>query len=176
MSNALLNNAIPAYVAQIIKCAVNLCQQRGVRLTPLRRQVLELVLHYRKPVGAYTLLEDLHDEQGRRAAPPTVYRALNFLLEQGLIHRITSLNAFTACAYLSHPHVGQFLICECCGDATEFDAPNINKDIMQHAQQLGFKVEKQTIEISGQCAHCQQLTQETHPRNPTNPHDPDVNA
>ncbi len=143
-------------IGQALEKAVGLCQQRGVRLTPLRHQVLKLIWQSHKPLGAYTILKNLHNEQQRRVAPPTVYRALDFLLAQGLIHRLASLNAFIGCWHPDAPHIGQFLICEGCGNAAEFDAPLINADMVQHAQQLGFRVEKQTIELMGQCAQCQQ--------------------
>jgi Fur family zinc uptake transcriptional regulator len=135
--------------------AVQLCLQRGVRLTPLRQHVLELVWRSHKPLGAYTILENLQIDQGRRAAPPTVYRALDFLLEQGLIHRIASLNAFIGCLHPESTHVGQFFICEQCENAIELDTTDITESILQHANRLGFCVKNQTIEISGRCAHCQ---------------------
>lgn len=142
-------------IAQALDKAVHLCQQRGVRLTTLRRQVLELIWQNHKPVGAYTILEQLHNPQGRRAAPPTVYRALDFLLEQGLIHRIVSLNAFIGCWHPELPHFGQFLICEGCGNAAEFETPQLNVDMQQQVNQLGFQVTKPTVELTGKCCYCQ---------------------
>lgn len=142
-------------ISEALHNAAKLCLQRGVRLTPLRLQVLELVWRSHKPLGAYTILESLQTAQGRRAAPPTVYRALDFLLAQGLIHRIASLNAFIGCLHPEATHVGQFLICEHCGNAIELNTPEITNCILQHAEILGFVVKSQTIEISGRCAHCQ---------------------
>lgn len=141
---------------QVLNTAARLCQQRHVRLTPLRRQVLALICHSHQPLGAYALLEQLQTEQGRRAAPPTVYRALDFLLEQGLIHRIASLNAFVGCFQPEQPHIGHFLICERCGNAAEFDTPELNQQLQQTTDQLGFKVTQQTVELFGRCAQCQQ--------------------
>ena len=83
-----------------------LCARQGVRLTALRRRVLELVWQSHKPLGAYDILGTLSEEDGRRAAPPTVYRALDFLMENGLIHRIASLNAFIGCVRPEHSHQG----------------------------------------------------------------------
>ncbi len=97
-------------VATALDAAASLCQRRRARLTPLRRRVLELVWRSHEPQGAYDILDTL-GERGRRAAPPTVYRALDFLLGQGLIHRIESLNAFVGCRDPDTPHAGQFLIC-----------------------------------------------------------------
>jgi len=84
-------------VSHALAEAETICARQGLRLTALRKRVLELVWASHKPLGAYDILGVLSDEDGRRAAPPTVYRALDFLLENGLVHRIASLNAITDC-------------------------------------------------------------------------------
>ncbi|MCU7921727.1 MAG: transcriptional repressor [Candidatus Thiodiazotropha sp. (ex Dulcina madagascariensis)] len=129
------------------------CKQQGLRLTALRHRVLELIWANHQPVGAYELLEQLTHE-GRKAAPPTIYRSLDFLLENGLIHRITSLNAFVGCNHPGLDHAAQFFICEDCGQAAELDDAKIESAIAQDAKRLGFTVEKRTIEIAGTCARC----------------------
>lgn len=144
-------------IIEALENANKLCTQRGARLTPLRRQVLELIWQSHKPLGAYKILEKLQNTQGGRAAPPTVYRALDFLLKEGLIHRIASLNAFIGCLHPDFPHVGQFFICQTCGNTAELDLPHLHADLLQQAHQLGFKVEKSTIELMGVCLHCQSL-------------------
>src|SRR5262245_4876474 len=101
-------------VTDALSAAEAVCARAGDRLTPLRRRVLELVWASHRPAGAYALLDRLR-EDGRGAAPPTVYRALDFLLERGLIHRIESLNAFVGCAHPGENHLVQFLICRSCG-------------------------------------------------------------
>ncbi|EGH07072.1 FUR family transcriptional regulator [Pseudomonas savastanoi pv. glycinea str. race 4] len=131
-----------------------LCAKQGLRLTTLRRRVLELVWQSHKPLGAYDILAVLSDEDGRRAAPPTVYRALDFLLENGLVHRIASLNAFTGCNHPPHAHQGQFLICRLCHAAIELQHPAISNAIIDAAAGVGFAVEGQTVEIVGVCAGC----------------------
>ncbi len=131
--------------------------QRGVRLTALRRRVLELVWQSHKPMGAYDILSVLSDQDGRKAAPPTVYRALDFLLENGLIHRIASLNAFMGCTHPGHPHQGQFLICQQCHMAIEMEDPQIREAIAQAAGVMGFRVAGETVEIRGLCKACQEL-------------------
>ena len=88
------------------------------------------------------------------AAPPTVYRALDFLIEQGLIHRIESLNAYVGCPRPERPHVSQFLICGGCGAAAELDDPAIARAVLRRASELGFVVERQTIEVRGFCPQC----------------------
>jgi Fur family zinc uptake transcriptional regulator len=133
--------------------AEEVCASRGARLTAQRARVLELVWSSHKPRGAYAILEDL-SQDGKRVAPLTVYRALDFLLEQGLIHRIESQNAFVGCADPGTAHSGQFLVCEKCGEATELVDPRIVQAINETAQTLGFQVTRQTVEVTGICPAC----------------------
>jgi Fur family zinc uptake transcriptional regulator len=140
-------------VATALATAEALCKTRGERFTPVRRRVLELVWASHKPVGAYALLDRLRAD-GRSAAPPTVYRALEFLLEQGLVHRVESLNAFLGCAHPANGHAAQFLICRKCGTAAELDETDIAAAIDRHAKRTGFAVERRTVEASGLCAGC----------------------
>lgn len=141
-------------VSAALDTAEELCARDGARLTALRKRVLELVWQSHKPLGAYDILDTLSREDGRRAAPPTVYRALDFLLEQGLVHRIASLNAFMGCTSPNHPHQGQFLICRSCRVAVELDQPAIGRAIHESAAAQDFEVEGQTVEITGLCAAC----------------------
>lgn len=141
-------------VASALADADALCARQGVRLTELRRRVLELVWASHKPLGAYDILAVLSEEDGRKAAPPTVYRALDFLLENGLVHRIASLNAFIGCAHPEHAHEGQFLICRACHTAIELEQPAISEAIVAGARGVGFAVETQTVEIVGLCGAC----------------------
>jgi Fur family transcriptional regulator, zinc uptake regulator len=124
-----------------------------VRLTELRRQVLELVWRRHEPIGAYDLLDELKTVH-RRAAPPTVYRALEFLMDQGLVHRIESLNAYVGCTRPEQQHAGQFLICSNCGSIGELDDIGIARAVTERAAMLGFTVQRQTIEVRGICADC----------------------
>ena len=132
--------------------AERLCQQQNKRFTAIRRRVLELVWRQHKPIGAYEVLELLQQEN--RTAPPTVYRALDFLQQLGLVHRIESLNAYVGCAHPGKPHDGQFLICEACHSLTELDVPEITSAIKKCAVSSGFQPGRQTIEIMGLCPHC----------------------
>ena len=143
-----------ACVSKALKHADELCQRKNVRLTPLRRLVLSLVWQSQKPAGAYLILELLQKQQDRRAAPPTVYRALEFLLEQGLIHKVSSLNAFIACTQPDITHVPQFFICRSCGNALELNSKNITDTILTRAKNLDFEIEEQVVEVSGRCNHC----------------------
>ncbi|MDO3377796.1 Fur family transcriptional regulator [Geoalkalibacter halelectricus] len=139
-------------VAGALDAAEAICRERGARLTDLRRRVLELVWSSHKPVGAYAVLARLQ-EQGS-AAPPTVYRALDFLLEQGLIHRVSSLNAFVGCVRPGEEHCGQFLICEQCQDLVELDDADISAAIARSSHASGFAPRRQTVEILGLCPQC----------------------
>lgn len=141
-------------IAAALRKAEKTCAAEGMRLTPLRRRVLELVWDSHTPVKAYELLERLSKER-QRAAPPTVYRALDFLLEAGLIHRIESLNAFVGCGAPAHGHTGQFLICTDCGTVAELDDHKLSGMIVKRAEVLGFQVTRETIEVEGICRACQ---------------------
>jgi Fur family zinc uptake transcriptional regulator len=141
-------------VGDALSVAADLCQRRGARLTALRRRVLELVWRSHGPVGAYEILDWLRVEDGRAAAPPTVYRALDFLIEQKLIHRIESMNAFVGCVDPSNPHTGQYLICRDCGMVTEIDDHGISEAVRRQADQRGFGIDRQTVEVHGVCRGC----------------------
>ncbi len=133
--------------------AERLCAARRQRLTPLRRRVLELIWRRHEPARAYDILEQL-DGEGCGGAPPTVYRALEFLLANGLVHRIQSLNAYVGCGDPATAHAGQFLICRRCNAVGELDDGEIEALIAAKAGATGFDVERQTIEIMGLCPDC----------------------
>lgn len=140
-------------VADALAAAERTCAARGQRLTALRRRVLELVWVNHEPIKAYDILARLRDERAR-AAPPTVYRALEFLRGEGLVHRIESLNAFVGCGAPAQAHRGQFLICSQCGTVAELDDGELSAVIVDRAARMGFQVERETIEIVGRCMHC----------------------
>lgn len=141
-------------VDHALHAAEQVCAREGVRFTTLRRRVLELVWQSHKPLGAYDILDTLSRDDGRRAAPPTVYRALDFLLDNGLIHRIASLNAFIGCTSPEHPHQGQFLICRECRITVELDQSSIHHAICQSAAAHDFTIEAETVEVTGLCRTC----------------------
>ncbi|MEH6649025.1 MAG: Fur family transcriptional regulator [Motiliproteus sp.] len=141
-------------IDQALNSARLLCQQHNVRFTPVRQRVLELIWQSHKPLGAYQILEQLGAE-GFNSAPPTVYRALEFLLEQRLAHRIASLNAYIGCSHPQQPHQGYFLICRECGSAQELPSELLAQQLRQFAKQQGFAIETETVELSGLCPGCQ---------------------
>ena len=142
-----------ACIEDALSQAEALCRTRGVRLTSLRRRVLAIIWESHAPLGAYDVLERMN-AAGERNAPPTAYRALDFLLEHGLIHRIESLNAFVGCAMPGDAHKAQFFICSDCGTVAETHSEKIGEAIEASATQAGFQVDTPVVEISGQCPEC----------------------
>lgn len=138
--------------------AAQQCQQRGARFTPIRRRVLEMIAETPGSLKAYDLLDRLAEEHAA-ARPPTVYRALEFLIDQGLVHRIESLNAYVACPCPEHVHGFQLLICRHCGRVEELHLDEINDHLARRARELGFEIQRQTIELLGQCDACRQASE-----------------
>ena len=126
--------------------------KKGARLTELRRDVLQSLHHAQKPVGAYELFDQLK-EAGKASAPPAVYRVLDFLVEQGLAHKLQSLSAYTACRSAPHPHDAFFRICRDCGSVAETSVPTAMKTA---ATQDGFNPENLVVEVLGLCSKCQE--------------------
>jgi Fur family zinc uptake transcriptional regulator len=123
-----------------------------VRLTPIRRQVLEVVWGSHDPIGAYDIIAKL-PRADRPVAPMTVYRALDFLVEQGLVHRLDSLNAFIGCDRATEQHAGQLLVCHRCARVTEIDDPKLRRALDAAATAFGFRCDA-SVEIKGVCAEC----------------------
>jgi Fur family transcriptional regulator, zinc uptake regulator len=141
------------HMAEHLSAAEERCAAHGEALTPLRRQVLSLLLHQTGPAKAYDLLDALKREHAA-AKPPTIYRALEFLVRLGLAHRIESLNAYVACAG-DHEHAPVvFLICDQCQRATELDAKPALDKLEAAAAKVGFSVSRTVIEANGLCADC----------------------
>ena len=140
--------------ADALKHAEAYCAERSQRLTPIRRRVLEVLLESHAPLGAYEIM-DRAAVRGERPAPITIYRALDFLRENGLVHRIESRNAFVACV---HTHADDdmvvFLICELCGAVGEASSPEVAATLKSAARGVGFTPKSPVIEISGICTHC----------------------
>ncbi|MCS6853327.1 MAG: transcriptional repressor [Elioraea sp.] len=142
-----------------LEAAARACAAQGATLTPLRRVVLGLVLEAQQPIGAYALL-DLLKRSRAGAAPPTVYRALDFLMERGLVHKVERLNAFVGCPIAAehaghgHAHAVQFLICSRCGRVEETEDQGIAAAIARAAERAGFRPARATVEIEGTCRAC----------------------
>ncbi|NRA69860.1 MAG: transcriptional repressor [Gammaproteobacteria bacterium] len=137
----------------LLESAQTLCDGRGARFTAIRRKVLKLLLEAQGAISAYDLLDNLKTTDSS-AKPPTVYRALDFLLEQHFIHRVESQNSFIACNDFSDLHQLQLFICEKCQDVQEVHSLLIQQSINDQARLNDFQVKKQTVEAYGLCHQC----------------------
>lgn len=142
-----------ACIDKAVHTAERVCAARGLKLTPLRQRVLEIVWRAHEPIGAYEILAELARERDK-AAPPTVYRALEFLMTAGLVHRIDSLNAFIGCDEPSKPHMAQFLVCRRCQRVVELDDPAISALLADKCRAAGFLLEPTSLELTGLCDNC----------------------
>ena len=150
------------------------CRSSGARFTPLRQQIYQLVLEANKPVGAYDLITQLQQmrlaepeavsdssshqantQTPKNVAPPTVYRSLEFLLSEGLIHQLTSINAYVPCCHPRAQHTAAFLICAQCERVQECSSLPVQEMMSFAEQDVGFMVERSVIELSGRCQACQ---------------------
>ena len=134
--------------------ATILCEERGAQFTKLRRRILELLWEGNRPMGAYELIEVFTQDVSRRVAPQTVYRALEFLISQGLVARIESRNAYVP---LTHPERDQdclFFICNTCGAAEELEDQRLENLLLETAAQIGFRASRRVIEVEGTCTTC----------------------
>lgn len=139
--------------AAAIAKAERACEEAGVRLTPVRRRVLEYLWESHKPVGAYRLLERLA-EDGLGSRPPSVYRALDFLVEHGLAHKLLSRSAYLGCAHPGRRHAPQFLICRGCETIEEFVDASLAEHIDSAARAAGFEPAMTALEVEGWCPAC----------------------
>ena len=140
--------------AERVALAESLCGARGARLTTLRRQILELLWESGRPTGAYELIEALKLRDSRPVGPPTVYRALEFLMSQGLASKIESRNAYVPCAHPERRHDCLFFICSNCGASVELEDQRLECLISEDAALIGFRPTRRVIEVEGVCATC----------------------
>jgi Fur family transcriptional regulator, zinc uptake regulator len=135
------------------------CAERGLRLTPQRRRVLEIIAASHAAIGAYDILARLGGE-GHAPAPVSVYRALEFLQRHHFVHRVESLNAYVACVTADRPHAAQFLICRRCRTVAEMNSPLIEEAIATRARSAGFSVTAPVVEVGGVCRTCSRVDRE----------------
>ena len=138
---------------ELLVRAESLCARRGARLTGQRRDVLECVARSHAAVGAYEVIERMADH-GPRPAPITVYRALDFLVAHGLVHKIESRNAYVACSHSHEDIPAALLVCEGCGVVSELDASETFQSLDRRAKGQGFKSERMVLELAGKCGDC----------------------
>ncbi len=141
-------------IASSLEVAEEACRQSGAQLTPIRRRVLEILLQKHSAMGAYEVLDQLRSE-GKGSQPPVAYRALDFLVSNGFAHKIERLNAFVACAHPGEQHAPCFLICRDCSTVAETPGKPVANVVSKSASELGFVVEKVSIEAVGLCPSCQ---------------------
>lgn len=137
-----------------IGLAREICAERGVRLTRLRRRILEMLWESRQPLGAYDLMEELKREVGRPIGPPTVYRALDFLIDQGLASKIESRNAFVPCAHPERDHNCVFFMCRNCGSSAEVENSELERLLDSDAKRVGYRIVRLVVEVEGTCGPC----------------------
>ena len=137
-----------------VALAKSICERRGARLTEIRRRVLELLWASGRPTGAYALIEAVTLRDSRPVGPPTVYRALEFLMAQGLVSKIESLNAYVPCMHPERDHDCLFFICGGCRETFELEDPRIGGLLAEDAADLGFVATRRTVEVEGTCARC----------------------
>lgn len=142
----------PTNIEDALAEAEVVCEARGTRLTKIRRKVLELLLTNKEPAKAYDMLQRL-DGNGA-AKPPTIYRALEFLLDMGLAHKIESLNAYAACGHWGHSHTAVFLICDVCSKVSELHADKTHESLEREISAAGFESRSIVIEVHGNCVGC----------------------
>jgi len=149
-------------IAERLQTAETLCQQRGTRLTPIRRKVLEIMLRQDRSLKAYELLDEVRRIQ-TNATPPTVYRALDFLCHQGLIHRLDAVNAWTACRDATGAHHDLLIICVHCGAVAELSEPDLSTRLAAKAAKEGFVLTSPETELRALCHACaKEHTQKSH--------------
>ncbi|MFV0332823.1 MAG: Fur family transcriptional regulator [Tropicimonas sp.] len=142
-------------VADALEAAEAWCAQEGLRFTPVRRRALEILLEEHRAMGAYDVLERLQSE-GLGAQPPAAYRALDFLVANGFVHRVERLNAFIACAHPGEDHVPAFLICTECRRVAETVVLPGMQALGAAARASGFRLDRVLVEAEGRCARCQE--------------------
>ena len=139
-----------------LQTAEQVCLKKDIRLTTIRKRVLELICANHKAIGAYELL-DLFRQQDPKAKPVTIYRALDFLMEAGLVHKIESLNAFIACLQAETQHKSAILICDQCKNAYEINATSVYESLFALSETVQFEPQNLTLELHGLCANCKKM-------------------
>jgi len=137
-----------------IKKVEEICTRKGLQFTPLRQEVAAILADLAKPVGAYEIMDHLGKVKGHTVAPPTVYRTLDFLVENGFVVKIESRQAYIACDDPGHDHHGILLLCSSCGRSTEIDNIEVDKILIKTASASHFQLQRQVVEIEGLCQSC----------------------
>lgn len=130
-------------------------QDSKISLTPGRQRILEILARAGRPLGAYEMIDKVAEATGKRPAPISIYRVLDFLLENGLVHRLASRNAYLACG---HSHAARepivFLICDDCGEVIEVTSPAMRGALSELTDEAHFAPRAQVMEVAGRCRAC----------------------
>ena len=140
-------------VSRALAAAERVCEAKAINLTPLRRRILEIIWRQHEPIGAYDILAEIAQDR-EKAAPATVYRGLEFLLNAGLVHRLDSINAFFGCDRPEGEHPEQFLVCGNCRKVSEIEDPALNRALQSSARASGFRLQGSSLEIKAICERC----------------------
>jgi Fur family zinc uptake transcriptional regulator len=140
-------------VSDTLAAAESRCASEGLRFTPVRRKVLEILLQEHRALGAYAILDKLRDD-GFGSQPPVAYRALEFLVLNGLAHKIERLNAFIACVHPNFSHTPAFMICRLCDAVAETQSSPARGALGDAARATGFRIERTVVEAEGVCPAC----------------------
>lgn len=140
--------------AEQVALALSICRDRGAKLTAVRQQILELLWESGRPTGAYELIEALKRRDMRPVGPPTVYRALEFLMSEGLVAKVESRNAYVPCAHPDRHHDCLFFLCVECGASVELENPQVEQLLAKKADEMGFRMLRRVIEVQGTCRGC----------------------
>jgi Fur family zinc uptake transcriptional regulator len=145
-------------IDRALEVARKVCERKGLRLTPLRAAVLRIIARSNRPLGAYALLALLQEEVGRKHTPPTIYRALDFLLEIGSILRVESRNAYILRDLPVRPGSPVLFLCDTCDSSVAIESPDLAQLIESNAATLKFQIARPVIECSGTCDRCAEAT------------------
>lgn len=151
--NAFKNHDHSGCAQSALKHVQDVAAQKGLRLTPVRRRALEILLARHQAVGAYEVLEELA-KSGFGSQPPVAYRALEFLVSHGFAHKIRRLNAYTACVHPGDAHRPVFFICDACETVAEASASDVTQSVKLAGESLGFSVDRMNVEVTGRCPAC----------------------
>ena len=144
----------PQSITAAISQAKLVCERNNVRLTLAREEILKIVWLSHQPLGAYQIQDELSKLLSKKIAPPTVYRALAFLIDNGLVHKLTSLNAYVGCPFPNSEHSNIFLICKGCRKVAEVVHLPTNETIQDVCSKTKFGFDAQHIEVFGTCSNC----------------------
>ncbi|MDJ0918828.1 MAG: Fur family transcriptional regulator [Woeseiaceae bacterium] len=154
MSGHAKETSLDAAVEDSLCLAEARCKATGERLTPARREAYAVMLEQNKPLSAYELIAVLEEKKGKKIAPLTVYRHLDFLTRVGLVHRLESTHSFVACVHPDHAHESHYLLCSECGSADEVESTALGSLLDEIADRRGFRPENAIVEIKGVCGDC----------------------